>query len=231
MAITGTSRGLGRSLAEYFLSHGYKVMGCSRDENTLDHPNYQHTCLDVSDEAQVRKWIRFMKTELNRIDVMICSASLVRSALYLALTPSNIMKDFLKINIAGVFFVLREVSKLMMSQGFGKIITISSTLTALHVEGTAVYSATKSAVTEMTKILAKELAPKGITCNVIAPALMDTGSSRELAQSGDWQERMLKKQTFPRVITMEEVCHTVEFLISPLSKSITGQVIYIGVVD
>jgi NAD(P)-dependent dehydrogenase (short-subunit alcohol dehydrogenase family) len=101
----------------------------------------------------------------------------------------------------------------------------------LHQEGTACYSATKAGVQEMTKVLAKELAPQGITCNVIAPAMMDTEASQELAKDNDWKERMLRLQTIPRVIAMEEVCHVADFFVSPQSAAITGQVIYIGLAD
>jgi 3-oxoacyl-[acyl-carrier protein] reductase len=229
--ITGSSRGLGRSLAEHFLKLNFRVAGCSRGESTIDNPHYHHYSLDISDEGQIRSWVRVLKRTLGDIDVLICNAALVSSALLLAATPGNVMESFLKTNIAGVFYIVKEISKLMMIKGKGNIITISSTMVALHEEGTAIYSATKSAVTEMTKILAKELAPKGITCNVIAPAMMATDSSKALSKGGDWQKRMLDIQTIPRVLEMEEICHVADFLISPLSSAITGQVIYLGVVN
>jgi 3-oxoacyl-[acyl-carrier protein] reductase len=157
--------------------------------------------------------------------------SVVRLALLLSLTPASEMEAIFRINYFGVVYVLREISKVMALAGSGRIITISSTMTLLHEEGTAVYSATKAAVTETTKVLAKELAPRGITCNVIAPAMMWTDSSEALSQLGNWQERMLEKQTFPRIIRAEEVCHVADFLASSKSGSITGQVIYIGMVS
>ncbi len=229
--ITGSSRGLGLSLAEYFLERGYRVVGCSRSGSDFSHSHYHHTELDVSDEQSVRSWVRQTKRTFGRIDVLVCNAGVVRSALLLSMTPGDVMESFLKTNIAGVFYALREVSKIMSLQGSGRIISISSTMTALHEEGSSVYSASKSAVTEMTKILAKEIASTGVTCNVIAPAMMWTDSSEELSKDGDWKERLLDKQTIRRVITGEEVCHTVGFLVSPLSGGITGQVIYLGVVD
>ena len=229
--ITGTSRGLGRNLAEYFLNRQFKVGGCSRGVSTLSHESYHHTLLDVANEVQVRRWIRSLKKKWGRIDVLICNAGLVQSTLFLSTTPGDLMESFLKTNFSGVFFALREVSKVMMSQRSGRIITISSTMTALHEEGTSVYSATKSAVTEMTKVLAKELAPTGITCNVIAPAMLWTDSSQELAKGKDWKERMLKKQTIPKILEMEEIYHTVEFFVSPMSRSITGQIIYLSLID
>jgi len=229
--ITGTSRGLGRSLAEYFLSKNHTVAGCSRSSATISNERYEHTSLDLSNEKEVRSWIRKVRVNFGKIDVLICNAAMVQSALFLAVTPGDIMESFLKNNISSVFYPLREVSKQMISQGNGRIITISSTTTAVHQEGTSIYSATKSAVTEMIKILAKEVAGRGITCNVIAPAMMKTESSDDLAQSDEWEQAMLKKQTIERVITMEEMAHVTDFLISPLSSAITGQVIYVGLAN
>jgi 3-oxoacyl-[acyl-carrier protein] reductase len=228
VVVTGTSRGLGRSLAEHFLNMDCKVAGCSRSESTIVNDSYYHTILDLSSEKDVRAWVRSIRLQFQRIDVLICNAAIVQSALFLSLTPGDLMESFLRTNIAGVFYPIREVSKQMASQSNGRIIAISSTTTAVHQEGTSIYSATKAAVTEMIKILAKEISSRGVTCNVIAPAMMRTGSSGDLAENADWELEMLKKQTIARVISQEEVCHVAEFLVSPLSSAITGQVIYIG---
>ena len=228
--ITGSSRGLGKSLAQYFLNKDYVVAGCSRGEGAIVHKNYQHYKVDVGNEAEVRSWVRKVKNDFKKVDLLICNAGLVRSALFLSMTPSDEMESIVRTNYIGVFYVLREISKVMALRGSGRIITISSTMTLLHEEGTAVYSATKAAVTETTKVLAKELAPRGITCNVIAPAMMWTDSSEALSKGGDWQKRMLEKQIFPRLIETEEICHIADFFASPKSSAITGQVIYIGMV-
>lgn len=228
--ITGASRGLGKSLAQYFLDRDYVVAGCSRGEGTIVHQNYRHYKVDVGNETDVRSWVRNLKTTLGKVDLLICNAGLVRSALLLSMTPSDEMESIVRTNYFGVFYVLREISKLMALRGSGRILTISSTMTLLHEEGTAVYSATKAAVTETTKVLAKELAPRGITCNVIAPAMMWTDSSEALSKGGDWQKRMLDKQIFPRIIENEEICHIADFFASPKSSAITGQVIYVGMV-
>ena len=118
----------------------------------------------------------------------------------------------------------------MILRGYGRIITISSILTSLHEEGTSAYTASKGAVTEMTKVAARELAPRGITCNVIAPAMVMTGPAQALAANGDWQQRMLEKQTIKRPLTIAEICHVAEFLAAPESECITGQVISLGLV-
>ena len=229
--ITGASRGLGRAFADHFLLQGYVVAGCSRANSTIDHPMYSHSSVDLRNESEVQKWAKEVRRSFKRVDVLICSAGLARSTMLLSLTPGDVFDDVLETNLSGVFYAMREFSKLMLKQGSGRILAISSTMAALHHEGTSCYSATKAGVTEMTKVLARELAPQGITCNVIAPAMMKTDSSSELSKSATWKKEMLTIQTFPRIIEMDEVCHVVDFFVSEKAASITGQVIYIGLVD
>jgi 3-oxoacyl-[acyl-carrier protein] reductase len=226
--ITGTSKGLGRHFANHYLESNNVVIGCSRSPSDIIDKNYYHTELDLSNEKSVRSWINSVKKNFDSIDVLICNAAIVRSALYLTLTPGDLMESFFKTNVSGVFYVLKEVSKQMIKQSNGRIIAISSTTTAIHQEGTSIYSATKSAVTEMIKILAKEVCHRNITCNVIAPALMETASSKNLSENKEWKEEMLKKQTIQEVISKDEVCHVSDFLISKMSSKITGQVIFLG---
>jgi 3-oxoacyl-[acyl-carrier protein] reductase len=229
--ITGTSRGLGRGLALHYLAKGHIVIGCSRGTSTIDSVNYIHSSLDLANENEVRSWINTVRKKFKKIDVLICNAGLVQSTLFLSLTSGQLLEDFLKTNIMGSFFPIREASKTMALQKYGRIIVISSTMVPLREKGTSIYSSTKSFLTQMTKVLANELASLNITCNVIAPAMMSTSSSEELAKNEDWFQNMLKLQTIPRIIEIEEVCHVSDFFVSDSARSITGQVIYLGLVD
>lgn len=229
MVITGTSKGIGRGMAEYFVQRGYQVAGCSRGPATLDMAHYHHSQVDVGDEQQVRRWIRSVKNEFQRIDVLVCNAGHVRAALLMTVTPGDILEMFLHTHLKGTYYVCREVAKAMILQTSGRIITISSITVPLHLEGTSAYSATKSGIIEMTKVLALELAPMGITCNVIAPGLIMTEPAQALGQ--EWANRLLEKQAIKRVFTIEEICHIVSFLAAPESSCITGQVIHMGWVN
>lgn len=228
MVITGTSKGIGHGMAGHFLAHGYLVAGCSRGGSTIENERYSHTSLDVSSEDQVRGWIRSVKKAFGRIDVLVCNAGYAPANLLMTMTDGNILNSLLQTNVAGSYFVCREVSKVMMLQRSGRIITTSSMAVGLHEEGTSAYSATKSAIVEMTKIIAKELAPMGITCNVVAPSMLMTDAVAALGD--DIIERALQKLTIKRTITIEEVCGVIRFLAAPESGSITGQVIHLGLV-
>lgn len=229
MVITGSSRGIGRGMAEHFAANGYRVAGCSRSPSTIENERYSHMQLDVGDEQQVRRWISCVKETCGRIDVLVCNAGIPPSATALTLTAGEHFDQIVRTNLAGTFYVCREVAKQMMRQRAGRIVTISSITADLHEEGTAVYSASKSAVTEMTKVMAKELAPLGVTCNVIAPSLIATPAVQGLGE--EIAARFLSKQTFRRVITVDEICNVVAFFASPASGCITGQVIHMGLVN
>jgi len=228
MVITGTSKGLGNGIARHFLANGYRVAGCSRGAATIEHDNYFHSAVDVSSEELVRSWIRAVKNRYKRIDVLVCNAGHAPANLLMSMTSGAVLTDLLQVNIAGSYYVCREVSKVMVLQRSGRIITTSSMAVGLHEEGTSAYSASKSAIVEMTKIMAKELAPAGITCNVIAPSMLMTDAVAVLGS--DIIERALSKLTIKRTVTMEEVCNVVEFFSAAQSGCITGQVIHMGLV-
>lgn len=229
MVITGTSKGIGRGMAEYFVNKGYSVAGCSRGPATLHLEGYQHTQLDVGNEQQVREWIRAIRNFYQRIDVLVCNAGLVPVPMLLTMTPGHVLEPVMRTNLMGTFFVCREVAKLMMLQEYGRIITVSSMAVGLHMKGTSAYSASKSAVVEMTKILARELASRAVTCNVIMPSMIMTEAVDQLGDSVI--ARALEELTIKRKLTLEEICNVIKFFAAPESICITGQVIQMGLVS
>jgi 3-oxoacyl-[acyl-carrier protein] reductase len=223
IAITGTSKGIGLGIAKFFISKGYIVAGCGRSPAESQIDNHDYSIVDVRSEDQVRGWIRSIKRKYNRIDVLVCNAGLVKSALLMTVTPTSILDSFIDTHLKGTYFTCREASKVMIQQKEGRIINISSMAVPLHLEGTSAYTATKGAVTEMTKVMANELAPMGITCNIIGPSLVKTEATKEFGDK--WEEKLLEKQTIKTPVTIEEVCNIISFFIAPESRCITGQVI------
>jgi len=228
MVITGTSKGIGYGIANHFLEHGFSVAGCSRGGATITHENYFHSVVDIGDENQVRLWIRAVKNHFHRVDVLVCNAGLAPANLLMTMTPGKVLIDLLNVNIAGSYFVSREVSKLMLLQRSGSIITISSIAVGLHEEGTSAYAASKASIVEMTKIMAKELAPVGITCNILAPSMVMTDALNALGE--EIIKRALSKLTIKRLVTIDEVCNIISFYAAPESRCITGQVMHMGLV-
>jgi 3-oxoacyl-[acyl-carrier protein] reductase len=116
----------------------------------------------------------------------------------------------------------------MMAQRSGRIVTVSSMAAALHLEGTGAYAASKAAIVEMTKVMARELASSGATCNVVGVSMVMTEAVEALGETVI--ARALEKLTFKRKLAVEDVCNAVGFFCAPASGAITGQVLQLGLV-
>ena len=229
MVITGTSRGIGREMAERFAGSGYFVEGCSRGESTFEHPNYRHSTVDVRDEKQVRGWARAVKQRNGRVDVAVCNVGLVKLGAVTAMMTLDVFKEFVDAILTGTFLVCREFVKIMALQRYGRIVNVTSIMTELHAPGTAGYASAKSGVVQLTKVLARELAESGVTCNVVSPSLVRTASAEAFGE--EWKQGMLAMQTMRRAISVEELCNVVRFFASRESGCVTGQVVHTCLVD
>ncbi|MBS1618831.1 MAG: SDR family oxidoreductase [Bacteroidetes bacterium] len=230
VVITGTSKGIGQMLAGHFLTQGMTVYGCSRGEATITHAAYHHEQVDLRDEMQVMRWVRSIRKSSEGIDILICNAADTSANMLTAHTSAAKLNEILSINFGGTYLVCREVSKLMLLKKYGRIITFSSMSVSLHEEGTSAYTASKAAVVEFTKVLAKELAAHHITCNVIAPSVYYTDTVQETLGQ-EILDHALSRLTIQRALTDADICHTVDYLASPLSAQVTGQVIHLGLVS
>jgi 3-oxoacyl-[acyl-carrier protein] reductase len=228
MVITGASRGIGRGLAEHFIGQGYRVAGCSRGPSTLDLPMYSHEQVDVTDERAVQLWVRQVRRDSGAIEVLVCSAGAAKAARLLTMTDGAMLDEVIRSNVYGTYYVCREVARSMMKNRSGRIITISSMAAGLHEEGTSAYAAAKAAIVEMTKVLARELGPHGVTANAIAPSMYSSDAFEALGEKV--QERARSKLTIQRTLTIEEIANVVAFFAAPDSRAVTGQVIHLGLV-
>jgi len=230
MVITGTSRGIGRGMAEYFARSGYLVEGCSRGESTLGElAGYTHSSVDVTDEAQVRAWARAVKRRQGRIDVLVSNVGVVKLGAVTGMATLEMFRSFVDGILIATFLVCREFSKLMALARYGRIVNVTSIMTELHAPGTSAYASAKSGVVELTKVLARELADAGVTCNVVSPSLVLTDSSE--AFGPEWRRNMLAMQTLRRPIEVAELCNVVQFFAAPESGCVTGQVVHTCLVD
>ena len=226
MLITGTRKGIGRHLAEYYVKKGYIVYGCSRSPIDYELENYHHFCLDVSDESEVTHLFSQIRTTHQRLDVLINNAAVNITRSPLLLVPYQAALKTVEINLLGTFLMVREAAKVMMKHSSGRIINFSSMAVKHEVEGEALYTASKSAVVSLTRVTAKELYPRGITCNVVAPSVLNTdlmnGVEKETLQ------RLLQRNAIHEMGKLEDITNAIDWLLSKESSAITGQVIYLG---
>jgi 3-oxoacyl-[acyl-carrier protein] reductase len=223
--VTGSRKGIGRNLAESFLQEGYIVCGCSRSDSDLEHPDYRHWSLDVSQENSVKRMISDIKKEFGRIDVLINNAG-IASMNHILLTPVKTLDTLFNTNLKGVFLFSREVAKVMMKKNFGRIINFSTVAVPLKLEGEALYAASKSAVVTLTEIMAKELGQKGITVNAVGPTPVQTDLIKAVPKNKI--DELLQRQCIRRLGEFEDVKNVIDFFIRDESDFVTAQTVYLG---
>lgn len=223
--VTGTSRGIGRYLAEYFVQHGHHVIGCSRGDIDWSVDEYAHYVADVSDEKAVKRLFSNVRKAYGRLDNLINNAG-IASMNHSLLTPLSTVHDVLNTNLVGTFLFCREAAKLMKTKNFGRIVNFTTVAVPLKLEGEAVYVASKAAILSLTQVLAKEFAEFGITVNAVGPVPVETDLIRSVP--GEKIERLLSRQAIRRFGTFEDIVNVVEFYLKPESDFITGQNLYLG---
>ena len=228
IVITGTSKGIGLELAKYYLQKGDMVVGCARSHNDIKDKNYRHFVLDVSDERAVVDMIREVKTEFNKIDILINNAGIASMNHFLTTSFESVKKVF-STNFFGTFLFSREVGKILMRQKFGRIVNYTTVASALRLEGEAIYAASKSAIENLTQTLSKELAPFNITVNAIGPTPVKTDLIKAVPQ--DKIDALLEKQAIKRLGNFEDIKNVIDFYIDEKSEFITGQILYLGGVN
>jgi len=223
--ITGTRKGIGLHLAEYYLNKNYNVIGCSRRESSLTHPNYIHILCDVSNEKQVRKVVSQGKKKFGKINILINNAG-IASLNHSILTPGSLVDKVFKTNYAGSFYFSRECAKHMMKAKKGRIVNFTSIAVPLNLEGEMVYASSKAAVEKMTKIMAKELASFNITVNALGPSPIYTDLIKVIPK--DKLNELIEQQAIKRLGEYSDIENVMDFFIDDKSEFITGQIIYLG---
>ncbi len=223
--ITGTRKGLGKKLAEHYLLLGHKVAGCSRGKSSIEHVNYLHFELDVSDERAVVKMVRVVRKEFGNIDILLNNAG-IAAMNHLLTTPYSNAKAVFETNFLGTFLFTREVSKVMMKARSGSIVNYTTVAVPLDLAGEAVYAASKAAIESFTRTSARELGEFGIRVNAIGPTPVYTDLVRNIPKSK--LDDLLDQQIIHRFGNLEDVRNVIDFFNHKASDFITGQVIYLG---
>jgi len=226
--VPGSRKGLGHYLCNYFLEEGDIVYGCSRRESTIAHPNYIHFCLDVADEIAVINMVRQIYKNHKHIDVLVNNAGSA-SMNHFLLTPYSTAQKMINTNFMGTFLMCREVCRYMIKQRNGRIVNYSTVAVPLNLKGELVYSSSKAAIEQLTKVLAAEIGECGVTVNAIGPTPVLTDLIRNVPETKI--NELIQNQSIKRLGEFEDVLNVVKFFIAPESEFITGQIIYLGGVN
>ena len=230
--ITGASRGIGRACALAFAKAGYRVAVHYHRSKTQAEAlvqQLQAMCCDaaafpadISCSAQVNQMVRDASAFLGHIDVLVCSAGIAKQQLFTDTTDAD-WHDILATDLSGVFYACRGVLPGMIARGSGRIVTVSSVWGVQGASCEVAYSAAKAGVIGLTKALAKEVAPSGITVNCVAPGVIDT----DMCACFDAETKAALAEETPlgRLGTPEDVAESILFLASPAAGFLTGQVL------
>ena len=223
--VTGASKGLGLEIALHLVNQGYLVLGCSRSEVDVPADGIVHIVADVADEKSVTKMFKQVRERYGRLDAVICNAG-IASMNPLLLSPKSSASQMLETNVIGTMLVAREAARLLRKSDHGRIVTMSSVAVPLTLEGESVYSASKAAIEQFTKVIARELAPFGITSNCIGPGPIDTDL---IAGVPDEKiDELAARLVGGQKTTFDDVLNVVDFFLAKSSQAVTGQVVYLG---
>ena len=228
IVITGTSRGIGRNLAERYLSQGHVVVGCSRNEIDLVHENYKHFVVDLTQEKDILAFAKAVKKEYGSVVVLINNAG-IASMNHFMLTPLETAKKVMDTNFFAPFVATRAFINCLKKSEAPRVINFSTVAVPFNLDGEMAYASSKAAVEAMTKILAKELASFNITVNAVGPTPVKTFLTANVPK--DKIQNLLDRQAIKRFGEFEDIGNVIDFYIKPESNFITGQIIYLGGVN
>lgn len=228
--VTGSARGIGRTIAEYFARHNANVVISDIDQEAVDKVVAEIGSKALGIKADVLNLEEvenlFAKTveKFGSIDIVVNNAGVTRDNLLVRLSEKD-WDMVVDINLKGAFFVTKTAAKIMMKQRSGKIVNISSVVGLTGNAGQANYAASKAGLIGLTKSAAKELAGRGITVNAVAPGFIETEMTNKLPESV--REAYMQKIPLKRGGTPLDVAATVAFLASDEASYVTGQVLAI----
>lgn len=228
--VTGTRTGVGRALAEHFLAQGHTVVGCSRKPTTIDHPDYRHHEVDLTDTRALKSMFRETRREFGRLDALVNNAG-TSNMNHFMMTPESVARDVFDLNFFAVLNCCREAAKLLQKspEASTAILNVSTVAVPWALDGQLVYSASKSAVEQLTRVMSKELAGFGIRVNGIGLPPVRTVLTRTLPEG--MVDSLVARQAIKRMCTMADIVGPVEFLISQRSGFVTGETLFLGGVN
>lgn len=230
--VTGASRGIGKAIALRLAKDGYDIaVNYNSNTEKAEQTAGEIRSLgvkaaiykaDTSKIDEVKAMFREIRKDFGGLDVLVNNAGVVDDA-YLLMVNQPSLEKSLAINIQGYINCAQQAALRMAGAGTGVIINISSVSSVLAVEGQTVYSATKGAVNSMTATMAKELAPRGIRVNAVAPGFVGTDMLKSIP--GDLVDKYIDSIPMKRFGTTEDVANVVSSLCSDSFSYMTGQVL------
>ena len=231
--VTGGARGIGAAICRKLASLGADIAIAARTCNEQTAALEQelttqygvraktYPC-DVSDAEQCKAAVKQILADFGNLTILVNNAGITRDALILGMKEAD-FDAVINTNLKGTFNMTQACYRPFMKQKYGKIINLSSVSGQLGTAGQANYAASKAGVVALTKVTARELASRGVTCNAIAPGFIATDMTKAISEEATAE--YLKSIPLGRAGTPEDVANLAAFLASPESDYVTGTVI------
>ena len=233
--VTGASRGIGRAIALNLAQAGANIVAVYQynqekaAELAKEIEALGRECLpvqaNVAIEDEVDALMKAALAEFGRLDILINNAGITRDTLIMRMKSQD-WRDVIDVNLSGMFYCLKAVTKTMFKQRSGKIVFISSIIGETGNAGQANYAASKAGTIGLVKSAAKEFAARGIQVNAVAPGFIETDMTSDLKE--DVKKLYMDQIPLKRFGSAQEVAETVKFLVSDKADYITGQVIHVN---
>jgi 3-oxoacyl-[acyl-carrier protein] reductase len=227
--VTGGFRGIGMATAKQLTDAGARVAvidlyeaGQKAAEAEL--PGGRALLCDVCDREQVADTVKTIESEMGPIGVLVNNAGVTRDSLLLRMKDED-WDLVLNVNLRGTFNMTRAVTKGMMKKRSGAIVSLASVVGVMGNAGQANYAAAKAGIIGFTKAVAKELAPRGVRANAVAPGFIDTRMTAKLPKKA--REMLMAQIPMGQLGKPEDVASVIRFLAGPASGYVTGQVIVV----
>ncbi len=224
--VTGSTRGIGRSIAQVLSESGANVAVVGRDRARADEAaatlkNARGFGCDVSDSAAVAALVEEVEKSFGALDILVNNAGITRDNLLMRLKDDD-WDAVLNANLKAAFVATRAATRGMMKRRWGRIINIASVVGLVGNKGQANYAASKAGLIGLTKSVAKELASRNILANVVAPGFVETDMTAEM--TAEARESLSKQIPLERLGKPADIAGIVAFLASEHASYITGQV-------
>jgi NAD(P)-dependent dehydrogenase (short-subunit alcohol dehydrogenase family) len=233
--ITGASMGIGYGLAKAVAAAGARVVVASRDQLRLGQLVSEIEAaggeaaafvLDVRDVPSIRASFAAIRAHFGSVDVLVNNAGLGDNHPAEAVTETD-WDTMMAVNLKGSFFVAQAAGRIMLEQGQGRIVNISSQAGSVGIRDHAVYCATKGGVDQFTRVLALEWGHRGVTVNAVAPTFIYTPGTAERLDQPEYLKSVLDRLPIGRVGTIADVAGAVIYLASPAGAMVNGAILMV----